>query len=123
MASPMWPTTAIFVTWDDYGGFYDHVAPPQVDRMGFGFRVPMLLISPYAKDGSVSSELGELSSVLRFIEDNWRLRPYLTHRDREATPLSERLRLRAGAAGPRPAAAPDRLRGTAYPVKRTRIVT
>ncbi len=87
MASPMWRTTAIFITWDDYGGFYDHVPPPQVDRMGFGIRVPMLLLSPYAKDGHVSSELGELSSVLRFIEDNWRLRPYLTHRDRDATPL------------------------------------
>jgi phospholipase C len=87
MRSPMWETTAIFITWDDYGGFYDHVPPPQVDRMGFGIRVPMLLISPYAKHGSVSSELGELSSVLRFIEDNWRLRPYLTHRDRAATPL------------------------------------
>jgi phospholipase C len=87
MRSPMWPTTAIFIVWDDYGGFYDHVAPPQVDRMGFGIRVPMLVLSPYAKDGHVSSELGELSSVLRFIEDNWRLRPYLTHRDRAATPL------------------------------------
>ncbi|MEX0984170.1 MAG: alkaline phosphatase family protein [Actinomycetota bacterium] len=87
MASPMWRTTAIFITWDDYGGFYDHVPPPQVDRLGFGIRVPMLLLSPYAKDGHVSSELGELSSVLRFIEDNWRLRPYLTDRDRDATPL------------------------------------
>jgi phospholipase C len=87
MASPMWETTAIFIAWDDYGGFYDHVPPPQVDRMGFGIRVPMLLLSPYAKDGFVSHELGELSSVLRFIEDNWRLRPFLTHRDRDATPL------------------------------------
>ena len=87
MRSPIWKSTAIFITWDDYGGFYDHVPPPQVDRMGFGIRVPMLLLSPYAKSGRVSSELGELSSVLRFIEDNWRLRPYLTERDREATPL------------------------------------
>jgi phospholipase C len=86
MRSPMWRDTAIFVTWDDYGGFYDHVPPPRVDRYGVGFRVPMLLISPYAKQGFISSEFGEFSSVLRFIEDNWGLRR-LTHRDREATPL------------------------------------
>src|SRR5512132_189190 len=46
MSSPMWKDTAIFITWDDYGGFYDHVPPPQVDRFGFGIRVPLLLISP-----------------------------------------------------------------------------
>ncbi len=86
MRSPMWEHTAIFVTWDDYGGFYDHVPPPDVDRMGFGFRVPMVMLSPYAKQGHVSSELGEFSSVLRFIEDNWELN-YLTHRDRDATPM------------------------------------
>jgi phospholipase C len=83
----MWKDTAIFLTWDDYGGFYDHVPPPDVDRMGFGFRVPLLGISPYAVDGKVSHEEGEFSSVIRFIEDNWSLRPYLTHRDREATPM------------------------------------
>jgi phospholipase C len=87
MASPAWASTAIFLTWDDYGGFYDHVAPPDIDTMGFGFRVPLIVLSPYARQGRVSSELGEFSSVLRFIEDNWRLRPYLTARDREATPL------------------------------------
>jgi phospholipase C len=85
MNSPMWPTTAIFLTWDDYGGFYDHVPPPQVDGFGFGIRVPLLVLSPYAKQ-VVTSELGEFSSVLRFIEDNWGLRQ-LTDRDREATPL------------------------------------
>ena len=83
----MWKDTAIFLTWDDYGGFYDHVPPPQVDDFGFGIRVPMIVLSPYAKEGHVSSELGEFSSVLRFIEDNWYLSPYLTHRDREATPM------------------------------------
>ncbi|HZD17933.1 MAG TPA: alkaline phosphatase family protein [Actinomycetota bacterium] len=86
MRSPMWEDTAIFITWDDYGGFYDHVPPPQVDVFGFGIRVPMLVISPYAKAGVVSSELGEFSSVLRFVEDNWGLRT-LTRRDREATPM------------------------------------
>jgi phospholipase C len=86
MESPDWDSTAIFITWDDYGGFYDHVPPPQVDDFGFGIRVPLLVISPYAKHGFVSHELGEFSSVLRFIEDNWRL-TQLTHRDRQATPL------------------------------------
>ena len=83
MASPMWKDTAIFITWDDYGGFYDHVPPPQVDEFGFGIRVPMLLISPYARDGYVDHTLGEFSSVLRFIEDNWGL-TQLTERDRAA---------------------------------------
>jgi phospholipase C len=86
MEGPDWQDTAIFITWDDYGGFYDHVPPPQVDDFGFGIRVPLLVISPYAKRGFVTSELGEFSSVLRFIEDNWGL-TQLTHRDREATPL------------------------------------
>jgi len=86
MRSDMWKDTAIFLTWDDYGGFYDHVPPPQVDDFGFGIRVALIVISPYAKQGKVSHELGEFSSVLRFIEDNWNLRQ-LTHRDREATPL------------------------------------
>ena len=86
MRSDMWASTAIFLTWDDYGGFYDHVAPPQVDGFGFGIRVPTIVISPYAKEGHISSELGEFSSVLRFIEDNWGLNR-LTRRDREATPM------------------------------------
>jgi phospholipase C len=86
MASPDWEDTAIFITWDDYGGFYDHVPPPQVDDFGFGIRVPLLIISPYAKRGYVTHELGEFSSVLRFVEDNFGL-SYLTHRDEDATPL------------------------------------
>lgn len=87
MTSPMWKDTAIFITWDDYGGFYDHVPPPQVDGFGFGIRVPLLVISPYAKAGYIDSQLGEFSSVLRFIEDNWGL-TQLTHRDRDAENLS-----------------------------------
>ena len=86
MRSPMWESTAIFLTWDDYGGFYDHVPPPQVDDFGFGIRVPMIVLSPYSKQGVVSGELGEFSSVLRFIEDNWGL-TQLTKRDKQATPM------------------------------------
>ena len=87
MASPMWRDTAIFLTWDDYGGFYDHVTPPAIDPDGFGFRVPLLTISPYARRGVVDHRLGEFSSVLRFIEDNWGL-TQLTDRDRSAENLS-----------------------------------
>ena len=87
MRSPMWKNTAIFVTWDDYGGFYDHVPPPQVDGFGLGIRVPLLVISPYAKTGVIDHQIGEFSSVLRFIETNWGL-SLLTDRDREATDLS-----------------------------------
>jgi phospholipase C len=88
MRGPMWKDTAIFIVWDDYGGFYDHVPPPQVDGFGFGMRVPMLLISPYAKDGYVDHTLGEFSSILRFIEDNWGL-TQLTHRDRDADNMTQ----------------------------------
>ncbi len=87
MQSPMWKDTAIFLTWDDYGGFYDHLPPPQVDDFGFGIRVPLLVISPYAKPGHIDNRLGEFSSVLRFIEDNWAL-SQLTERDRDAQNLS-----------------------------------
>jgi len=61
--------TAILVTWDDWGGWYDHVAPPQLDVVGLGFRVPLLVISPYAKHGYVSHGRHEFGSILHFIED------------------------------------------------------
>ncbi|MGH2679477.1 MAG: phospholipase C [Actinomycetota bacterium] len=73
MRSPMWEHTAIFITWDEWGGFYDHVPPPKVDEIGLGIRVPMLVISPFAKEGYVDSEVGEFSSPLKFIQANWGL--------------------------------------------------
>jgi len=79
MRSDAWMHTAIFLTWDEWGGFYDHVLPPQVDHLGMGIRVPSLVISPYAKKGYIDDALGEFSSPLKFIEDNWGL-PYLTPR-------------------------------------------
>jgi phospholipase C len=88
MQSPEWNSTAIFLTWDDWGGFYDHVAPPQVDEFGLGIRVPLIVISPYARQGFVDHTTGEFSSVLKFIEMNWGL-PALTRRDRSASDLSE----------------------------------
>jgi phospholipase C len=75
MASDMWEHTAIFVTWDEWGGFYDHVRPPQVDDVGLGFRVPLLTISPYARRGVIDDEVGEFSTPLKFISDNWGLDP------------------------------------------------
>jgi phospholipase C len=53
MRSPDWRSTAIFLAWDDWGGFYDHVPPPRVDRNGFGLRVPAIVISPYARRGFI----------------------------------------------------------------------
>jgi phospholipase C len=79
MESDDWEHTALFLTWDEWGGFYDHVPPPEVDDIGFGFRVPMLVISPYARKGYVDDAEGEFSSPLRFVADNWGL-PYLTER-------------------------------------------
>jgi phospholipase C len=101
MQSPMWRDTAIFLTWDDYGGFYDHVAPPQVDGFGFGIRVPMIVISPYARRGFVDHTLGEFSSVVRFIEENWGL-SQLTHRDRNARDLREAFNFQASPRPPDP---------------------
>ena len=84
--SPYWRHTAIFLTWDDFGGFYDHVPPPHVDVYGYGPRVPLLLISPYAKRGFVFHETSDFTSVLRFIERLHGL-PALTRRDRRANDL------------------------------------
>jgi phospholipase C len=71
--SPFWNTTAIFITWDEWGGWYDHVVPPYLDYDGLGMRVPLLVISPYAKQGYVTHVQYEHGSMLRFIEDNWGL--------------------------------------------------
>jgi phospholipase C len=72
--SPYWKSTAIIILWDDWGGFYDNVRPPFRDRSGgLGFRVPMLVVSPYARQGYVSHTQYEFGSILRFIEDNWLL--------------------------------------------------
>jgi phospholipase C len=69
----LWNSTVVIVIWDDWGGFYDHVAPPQLDYQGLGLRVPMLVISPYAKKGYVSHTQYEPGSILKFVEDNWGL--------------------------------------------------
>jgi phospholipase C len=88
MRSPEWSSTAILLTWSDWGGFYDHVAPKQLDGDGLGFRVPALVISPYAKAGFVDHTPSEHASVLAFIEHVFNLAP-LTVRDEKASNLLE----------------------------------
>lgn len=80
MNSQYWESTAIFLTWDEFGGFYDHVAPKQIDGDGLGFRVPLLVISPYAKPGYISHAQGEFASFDKFIEKDFNL-PSLDERD------------------------------------------
>ena len=88
MLGPLWQSTAIFVTWDDFGGFYDHVAPPKTDFYGLGPRVPLLVISPYAIPRHISHSRYGFESVLKFIETNWRLQS-LTARDSLANNLMD----------------------------------
>ena len=71
MRSPDWGSTAIFLAWDDWGGFYDHVKPPVVDGQGYGLRVPGLVISPYARAGYVDHQTLSFDAYLRFIEDDF----------------------------------------------------
>jgi phospholipase C len=69
MASPDWATTAIFVAWDDWGGFYDHVVPPTVDENGYGLRVPGLVISPWARQGFIDHQVLSFDAYAKLIED------------------------------------------------------
>jgi phospholipase C len=101
MEGPDWGSTAIFLTWDDWGGFYDHVRPPRVDDMGYGLRVPGLIISPYARSGYIDHTTLTFDSYLRLIEDRFlggqRLDPKTdgrpdsrpTVRERIANPLAK----------------------------------
>ncbi len=71
MQGPDWDSTAIFLAWDDWGGFYDHVVPPTVDQNGYGLRVPGLVISPYAKQGYIDHQTLSFDAYLKFIEDDF----------------------------------------------------
>ncbi len=71
MKSPDWSSTAIFLTWDDWGGFYDHVVPPKVDELGYGMRVPGIVISPYAKKGYVDHQILSHDAYLKCVEDDF----------------------------------------------------
>ena len=71
MKSPDWDSTAIFLQWDDWGGFYDNVVPPTVDENGYGLRVPAMVISPYAKTGYIDHQTLSSDAYLKFIEDDF----------------------------------------------------
>src|SRR5205814_8214082 len=71
MRSPDWGSTAIFLAWDDWGGFYDHVTPPGVDGAGYGIRVPAMVISPYARQGFIDQQTLSSDAYLKFIEDDF----------------------------------------------------
>jgi phospholipase C len=86
--SPYWADTAIFITWDDWGGWYDHVAPPIYNYYEYGFRVPLIVVSPYAKARYVSHKMHDFGSILRFIEENFYLTT-LGYADSRADDLSD----------------------------------
>jgi len=86
--SPYWRSTAIFIVWDDWGGWYDHVAPAQLDFEGLGFRVPLIVVSPYARKHYVSHAQHEFGSVLHFMETTLRI-PSLGATDVRADDLSD----------------------------------
>lgn len=71
--STYWNSTAIIIVWDDWGGFYDNLKPKRLDYGGLGFRVPAIIVSPYAKPAFISATNYEFGSILRYIEDNWNL--------------------------------------------------
>jgi phospholipase C len=86
--SRFWNSTAIFIVWDDWGGWYDNVPPQQLDEMGLGFRVPMIVVSPYAKNGYVSHVQHEFGSILKFTEETLGI-PSLGQTDQRADDLSD----------------------------------
>jgi phospholipase C len=97
MRGPDWGSTAIFVSWDDWGGFYDHVAPPQVDENGYGLRVPGLVISPYARRGFIDHQVLSFDAYLKFIEDDFlhgaRIDPRTDGRPDQRPDVRERARI------------------------------
>ena len=101
MRSDMWKHTAIFLTWDEWGGFYDPIVPPVLDHVGLGIRVPLLTISPYTRRGLIDDELGEFSTPLRLISDNWGLDP-LTDRIRNTNNLEHVFDFSKAPRAPRP---------------------
>ena len=92
--SRYWNDTVIFITWDDWGGWYDHVAPPVRDSYELGFRVPLIVVSPYAKPGYVSHRVHEFGSILKFVEHLYGLGSMGTS-DARADDLNDTLQLNA----------------------------
>ena len=75
------------MAWDDWGGYYDHVAPPVVDNYGYGLRVPSFIVSPYAKQGFIDHETHSFDSWLRTVEKRWGIQP-MTDRDKNASDMT-----------------------------------
>jgi phospholipase C len=86
--SPYWANTAIFIAWDDWGGWYDHVAPPIKNSYEYGFRVPLIVVSPYAKAAYVSHTVHHFGSILKYIEENFNLSS-LGYADADADDMSD----------------------------------
>jgi phospholipase C len=86
---PQWSQSAMFITWDDFGGFYDHVAPDQIDKFGLGFRVPMMVVSPYANPGYIDHTRSDFTSVLKFIEEDFNLPPLTTRDGQNSSDMTE----------------------------------
>ncbi len=101
MRSRYWSSSAIFLTWSDWGGWYDQVVPPQVNGVSEGFRVPLLIVSPFVRPGQVFSQPADFTSILKFIEGLYGLSP-LTSRDQNATSLLGAFSLQAGPRAPTP---------------------
>ncbi len=87
MRSSAWDESMLLVTYDDWGGWYDHVEPPVVDEYGYGFRVPAFMVSPYAKQGYIDSTTLDYTSIMKFIEENWKL-DSVAERDAAANSLT-----------------------------------
>lgn len=90
MQSPYWQNTAIILTWDDFGGFYDHVAPPKESKYRLGPRVPLLVISPYTRPQLIAHHTYDFRSIIKFIEHNFNL-PHKTHYDRTVASIGRML--------------------------------
>jgi phospholipase C len=86
--SQYWDNTVIFITWDDWGGWYDHVAPTVINSYEYGFRVPLIVVSPFARRGYVSHVTHDFGSILKFIEETYHL-PSLRYADALADDLSD----------------------------------
>jgi phospholipase C len=99
MRSSVWDSSLWVVAWDDWGGWYDHVVPPQIDGDGYGFRVPAIVVSPYARSGAIDNTTYDFTSILKFIEDNWSLSP-MTARDATANSIAGALDFSRPAAEP-----------------------
>ncbi len=113
MRSSSWDSSAFVLAYDDWGGWYDHVKPPQVDSTGYGLRVAALLVSPYAREAYIDHTTLDFTSVLKFIENNWGLAP-LSSRDANANDLSSAFDF---SQPPRPAQFLPLTRETIAPVK------